>query len=361
MRILDWRRWPERHLGTGSGCQTWPARLAGRVADTLAARRVARRSAPPARTLAVAVGNLRIGGTGKSPVVLALARDLAAAGVSEGAILLRGHGSPVKGPLAVRPDDESAADEARLLAAGLVGHRWQVVQARRRSAGLNRLLLGRPRPQVVLLEDGYQTAGIGRHLDVLILDRWRLQDGRLAAQTGAVLPCGPYRETHRGAARAQVWLLETDDPATLAATPGWPGGPEILGFGRRHALQIPAGVTAAVTTDAQWALLAGLARPERFEAAAGGLLSAPPILAVRCGDHCAYEPPLVARIVDAGRQAGVTAWVTTSKDWIKLASRWPQELPVMVVAQEVAWRGGRTLPQLVLERLAALTHGTDAR
>ena len=358
MRILDWRPWPERRLDRlpQAHHQTWPARLAGRLADAVAARRAARRPSPPEAPLVVSIGNLRIGGTGKTPVVLALAQGLHAHGVAAGAILLRGVGSAARGPLVVSATDARAADEARFLASSLADSGWQVVQSRRRAAGLAQLLSGQPRPEVVLLEDGFQTAGIGRHLDVLILDRWTVQDGAVVPGSAGVLPFGPYRETSRGAARAEVWLLETDElPAATA------GRPLVLGFRRRHALAPVLGEAAARSGAAGqrqvWGLLAGVARPERFEAAAGRLLPRVPAVSVRCRDHYAYTPRMVGRILAAGSAIGVTVWATTAKDWVKLQAIWPAAVPVAIVRQEVEWTGDQALPRMLAERLAACRSG----
>lgn len=352
MHVLDWRAWAHRRLdATGVPAPAWLARLAGRFADQLAAGRVARRCPPAADALVVSIGNLRVGGTGKTPVTLALAEGLRAAGVGTGAILLRGHGSRTKAPLLVSAADPDAGDEARLLAANLGGG-WRVLQARRRVEGLAALLDMPARPRVILLEDGHQTGGVGRHLDVLILDRWTIEAGVLTPRGGRVLPFGPYRETKRGAARASVWLVETDD---------WPGEQDVvtpdgtgtvLGFSRRHELVTCPG--AAVATGAAWGVLSGVARPESVERAVGGLLEAPPVLAVRVDDHCRYDARLVRRVLDAGRRAKVGAWVTTAKDWVKLEALWPAEVPASLVLQRVQWRGSQALPQLVVGRLAAL-------
>jgi len=184
--------------------------------------RVMTRGKPPPDVLVISVGNLALGGTGKTPVVRQLARDLALRG-RRGTVLTRGYGSAHPGPLEVRADDERAGDESRLLAASLGPLGWRVVQSRHRRRGLQVALRARPRPEVVVVEDGFQTSGVPRHLDVLIVDRWRLDEGPtgpvLAPETGLVFPWGPYREDERGAARAAVWLVEAES----APTGGRPG------------------------------------------------------------------------------------------------------------------------------------------
>lgn len=364
MQIVDQRSRLEQLLSRPAPATAprWPARLAGRLADELAAARAARRQPPPSGVLVLSIGNLRVGGTGKTPLVQSLALDLQARGVADGAILLRGHGSAASGPLAVDPDDPAAADEARLLAAAVRAGGWTVVQARRRSAGVAWLRRERPRLRLLVLEDGFQTAGVGRHLDALILDTWTEDGGFITARTGAVLPFGPYRETARGAARAHVWLLETAAPPPHPAA-GLGGGEAprtILCFQRRHALHVPPDrpeglIALAHDPEVAWGLVAGLARPEPFEAAARELLRREPVLAVRCCDHCAYDRGQVAAILAEGRQAGVAAWLTTAKDWVKLQALWPAGAPVLLVRQKVTWTGNKTLPALVEERLQRMS------
>ena len=355
MRILDWRPWPERRLASaGTDIRTgWLAALAGRATDAVTARRVARRPEPPADMLVVSVGNLRVGGTGKTPVVQALARDLAARGIS-GAVLTRGYRARTREPLRVQADDPRAADEARMLAASLTPLGWTVVQAPSRREGLELLRTRIPPPRVVLLEDGHQTAGVGRHMDVVILDDWAVVGGNVEPRTGAVLPLGPYRETARGADRAEVWLLES------AALPASPAAAVVTGFARRMEI---VGVSAAEAPEGalRVGLVSGLARPEGFERGCAGVLPIEPVLAVRCRDHCDYDSGLLARVLTAGDDLGVQSWLTTEKDWVKLQALWPDGVPIAVARLTVGWTGdAKTLPDLVEERLGVLGAGTGS-
>jgi len=357
MEIVDFRPSPERMLAGASS--RWNsghalARLAGRLANFVATSRAARRQAPPSGVLVVSVGNLRVGGTGKTPVVGALAEELASRGIP-GAIITRGYGAVAAGPLVVRPEDIRAADESRLLARQIGPVGWTVIQARRRDRGLAFALDVSPPPRVILLEDGYQTARLGRHVDVLILDAWDECDGMIQPVAGPVLPFGPYRETAAAAARADVWLLEA---ANLAgdSTAGLGHGIAVAGFVRRLRLADLEGATPPASA-AVHGLVAGLARPERFEAGCTDLLPRPPALAVRCRDHCRYDPALMRRILAAGARCGVTAWVTTEKDWVKLQDVWPLSAPIQVVELTVTWTGRKTLPDLVEERLKNLSTG----
>ncbi len=338
-----WRRW-DSHPGPVVAALA-RATSAGLAAATVV--RASRRTPPPGEVLVVAVGNLRAGGTGKTPVVARLMRDLADLGLG-GAVVTRGHGGAAHGPLRVAPDDPRAGDEARLLAR-LAADGWSVIQARRRSEGVDAARAARPTPEIVLLDDGFQTAGVGRHLDVLILDRWEEAGDVVTPRTGRLLPWGPYREPAAAAGRAGVWLLERPGP--------WPDdlracmpGVTVLGFAREARLR---SVGVASWGSGPVALLSGLARPGGFERHAAGLLDAAPRLAVRCRDHARYDVRTLARILAQGRARGVTAWVTTAKDWVKLGGLWPAEVAVAVVDLHLAWHGAPALPRFVMQRRRA--------
>lgn len=355
MIIIDRRSWLERAVQRReSRAFGWPGRLAGALADRAAARRVARRAAPTDRAFVVSIGNLRVGGTGKTPVALQLAQDLARRGLT-GAVLTRGYGSEAAGPLRVDADDIRAGDEARLLAARLAGCNWPVVQARRRDRGLVWIRQQFPDLDMVLLEDGYQTGGVGRHVDVLILDVWEQTQSRVFPRTGCVLPLGPYRETARGADRADVWLLES-----ASLPPSTDGDdPVVTGFQRRLRLE----AQSAGTVDpagAVHALICGLARPNSFEEGCVGLVNGRIALSVRHGDHCRYHAGLVEHALAAGRRHGVEHWITTAKDWVKLAPLWPRDVPISTAELDVFWTGKRTLPDIVEERLSDWRFRTTA-
>ncbi len=353
MRIVDLRPAALRGLlnrWEGAAPASGPvARLAAAVtglpADLLLARRVKRRARPAAPPFVVSVGNLALGGTGKTPVVAALAADLAKRGLT-GAVLSRGYGSRLAGPVLVTADLADAGDEARLLAGRLAPAGWRVIQAHRRADGLALLRDGGP-PDVVIVEDGHQTAHVGRHLDVVILDRWR-QDaatGRVTPATGPVFPFGPWRESPRGAARAGVWLLEAD------AGRGFNGPPGVDVTGFRREFRWAAG---AAPKASRVALLSGIARPQAFERTAAGMLPSPPALALRCPDHAAYEGGLLRRIRQECDAARIEAVVVTEKDRVKLDACWSDGPELHVLEMNVRWTGERALPDLVGERLDAV-------
>ncbi len=157
-----------------------------------------------ARTPVVSVGNLSVGGSGKSPLVEYLAREAARLGLRP-AVATRGYGRRGGSSLLrVRLDEGVAAhpeqmgDEPYLLA-------WRnpalpvVVGSDRVAAA--RLAEALDRPDVILLDDGYQHLRLARELNVLLVDAERgLGNGRL-------LPLGILREPASALARADVILI----------------------------------------------------------------------------------------------------------------------------------------------------------
>ena len=353
MKILDWKPRGERLFarkeGAAPGSGGWLAGWWTRQMDALVARRARGRATPADKPLVVSVGNLALGGTGKTPVIMKLARDLAEAGWL-GVVLTRGFKSSLAGPLVVDSREVRAGDEARLMASALADIGWQVIQSRRRDRGLE-LALDLPHPpRVVLLEDGHQTGGVGRHLDVLLLDSWSLQESNglrvVCPVAGPVVPFGPYRESSRGARRARIWLLETHDQVPDRGAQGQ----RVVTFTRRQILEpAVAGPQVDLPEPEHCAVLSGIARPQPFEEGVARLLGGEPGLAVRFGDHQAYDAGMVDRIGREMDSAGVTHLVTTEKDWVKLQPMWPADRSAWLARLEIHWGRGASLPGLIRE------------
>ncbi|MEN8007466.1 MAG: tetraacyldisaccharide 4'-kinase [Candidatus Krumholzibacteriota bacterium] len=327
--------------------------LMGKVTDNVVARRVAARKPAAGGPAIVSVGNLALGGTGKTPVVTALARDLAD-DRWRGAVLTRGFGSPLSGPLAVDPGNVLAGDEARLMAAALDPCQWPVIQARHRARGLEYLVEEHPGIEIVIVEDGHQTARLGRHLDVVILDAWTVDDvqgsPRIHPVTGAVFPFGPWRESSAGAERAGIWLLETEEPVPAEGM----NGQAVAAFSRHLSLRDAQEGSLFETPDGRFAVLSGIARPAAFEKALEQVLVHEPVLSIRFGDHADYTPRDAADIRREVEEAGADFLVTTAKDWVKLEPFWSNGPRVLLADLEIRWGGESTLPELVAERLGAL-------
>lgn len=184
----------------------WSWLLAPAALSYRAGTRLHRRFSLRAKASApvISVGNLTVGGAGKTPVALFLSAKLAAAGRTP-AILSRGYGRSSKAPLRVRPDTpvREAGDEPLLLA-----RRGAQVWVGPRRAQLAELAVAAG-ADVLLLDDGLQHHSLERDLDIIVADATN------PLGNGALLPQGPLRELPsalRRVRRGLLWLTRSDQP-----------------------------------------------------------------------------------------------------------------------------------------------------
>ena len=290
--------------------------------------RLKARPTPPVNPLVVSVGNLRVGGTGKTPVVIDTVVRLCERNVL-GVVLVRGYGSGRRGPCLVDPEDRACGDEARLIARD---GGWPVIQAADRREGFAFACSIAPRNGVILLEDAHQTAGVPRHRDILILDRWCGDRGSCRPRAGRLIPWGPYREGAEGADRADVWITESaaeDAPCQPELHPSRP----VLSFRRSS---VPP--RSALDCAAPYGVVCGLARPEAFENSCEAVMGRPPGIIARFDDHAVYASADVAALMQAGSGSGVAHWLTTGKDHGKLGLLWPDALTLHEVGLALDWK-----------------------
>ena len=255
----------------------------------------------------VSVGNLAVGGTGKTPTALWLAERLAARGLRTG-IVARGYRKRRRGVVIVGEggralvDPEEGGDEAVLLARRFAG---PVVTGERRAEAAA-VACARFALDALVLDDGFQHRALVRDADLVLVS---------GETVGAwPLPAGPLREPLGGLARARA-LLALDGAA------GAPRGSPLF-RGRLVATAL-----VHVVADRAWQeeplaalrgmrviAVAGVARPERFLATlaeAGARVER----MLRFPDHHAYRAADAARIAAAAGEGFV---VTTEKDLVKL-------------------------------------------
>lgn len=133
----------------------------------------------------VVVGNITVGGSGKTPLVLWLAQALAARGHAPG-IVSRGYGGSAVVPRAVQPGDDAAlvGDEPLLLARRAGCPVWI---GRERVAAARALLAAHPDRDVLICDDGLQHYALARDVEIVVMDERGLGNGWF-------LPAGPLRE-----------------------------------------------------------------------------------------------------------------------------------------------------------------------
>jgi tetraacyldisaccharide 4'-kinase len=265
----------------------------------------------------VSIGNLSTGGSGKTPLTIALAKALVGRGLRVD-VLSRGYGRQSQLAAKVNPvgTAEEFGDEPLLIAreTGVP----VFVAPQRYDAGVlaEAALIDSSHPAVHLLDDGFQHRQLARTVDILLLDRRDWQDN--------LLPAGNLREPLNAARRASVLAIPADDPeleGELRAW-GWQGPVWRL----RRKMEIPA-------VDGPVAAFCGIARPEQFFA---GLEAVGLRLASRIAfpDHHRYTARDLDRLVAAAPAAEGTTLITTEKDLVrlgKLASSFPEYLPLVAV------------------------------
>ena len=196
---------PEQHWYRLSALSLalWPVSLLYRL--LVALRRFAYRSgALPAVRLPVAVivvGNLVVGGTGKTPLVLWLAAALKRSGRKPG-IVSRGYRSSAAVPMAVAAASpvDLVGDEPLLLARASGCPVWI---GRDRAAAALGLLAAHPDCDVLLLDDGLQHYRLARDIEIAVEDERR-------AGNGLLLPAGPLREP--ASRRVDAWVVNSAPP-----------------------------------------------------------------------------------------------------------------------------------------------------
>jgi tetraacyldisaccharide 4'-kinase len=266
----------------------------------------------PARV--VSVGNLTVGGSGKTPTVIWLVERLLARG-RRPAIVSRGYGKRGVGTIVVGcggralVDPDEGGDEAVLAALRVP---VPVVTATRR-ADAARLACERFGCDTIVLDDGFQHRALARAADLVLVPAGGLPTG--------LLPAGPLREPRRALARAAAVLALGDDD--VPARPDAPRG--VLTFIGRVApvaAVVPAeGALAAHPLEAlprrRVVAVAGIARPARFWRLLDRL-GVEVVARLRFADHQRYGGPELAAIRAALAQ-GAAGVVTTEKDLVKLA------------------------------------------
>jgi tetraacyldisaccharide 4'-kinase len=314
--MLATPRWWYRR--SGGGMQATRALLTpvGWIWAAVTARRIATTVPRGAGAPVICVGNLTMGGTGKTPIVREIARRLAGRGLAVH-LLSRGYGGRLEGPIRVDPQRHTAAevgDEPLMLARD-----FPVWAARDRLAGAQAATAAGA--QVVVMDDGHQNPSLSKALSLVVVDgetrdrEWPFGDGR-------VFPAGPMREPlATGLARAQASILLR--PADLAAS-----DPALAILLAARPVLTARLEGAAPPTGPQLGF-AGVGKPwkvERALAAAGCRLAD----FAAFPDHFAYDEATLRRLADRAREfdAGL---VTTEKDWVRLPAAWRERVSAWTV------------------------------
>lgn len=282
----------------------------GWVYGASVARRLAKSTPLRLPIPVISLGNISVGGTGKTPLAHVVRAQLSALVSGPVAILSRGYGGNLEGPVLVDPLHHSAAqvgDEPLMLA-----HDGPVIVARDRAAGGQfAVSLG---IKALVLDDAHQNPALAKDLSIVVVD------GATGFGNGCLVPAGPLREpVAKGLARADVVIVmgpfSQDGGDDLADYMG-----PVL-----NADLVPEPISIAGKVLG----FCGIGRPDKFDATLRAL-GLDVVDMFPFPDHHPYSAKDLAHLAAAAAQNGATL-VTTQKDLVRLPAEFGAHVRVIPV------------------------------
>jgi tetraacyldisaccharide 4'-kinase len=286
----------------------------------------------------ISVGNLVLGGTGKTPLVQHIAEFLKQQGYKP-VILSRGYKGSASDAVNIVStvseillDAESAGDEPRLLAEKLPG--IPVITGRKRYK-TGRFAIDSFGADILILDDGFQHLALQRNIDLLLFN------GRKGLGKRHVLPGGDLREPLSALNRASAFIvsgINGSEPGTMAETIRLLKNsyPDKSLFAANYQpekflLRLHKGKSDTIPFEEIGTLplygFCGIANPDSFEITLGkrgikltGFKEFP--------DHHGYSSADIRQLVNDARLSGAAGLITTEKDLVKLRRRFPPENPL---------------------------------
>jgi tetraacyldisaccharide 4'-kinase len=295
------------------------------------------------------VGNLSVGGSGKTPVVARVARLLMTAG-ERPAILTRGYArrhalegiTVVSDGVAVLADVGTAGDEPLMLGRALPGVRVLVASDRYLAGRLAEQQMG---ATVHVLDDGFQHHGLARDVDLLLADEQDVRD--------RPLPAGRLREPLACARGADAVLVTAADDEAAGRVGQALSVATVFRVRRSIGmpLAIGTGVGGSLDPGSRVFAFAAIARPQRFFddlRAAGWEVTGTSVFR----DHHDFSRADLDRVFAAARAAGADAVLTTEKDAVRLERHALKE-PVGAVPLHVDVEPAAAFEQWLIGRVTA--------
>ena len=279
----------------------------------------------------ISVGNLTLGGTGKTPFVIALAEHLRDQGFSP-VILSRGYRRTSREILVVGSNWEEAGDEPYLMKRRL-GSVPVIVGADRYHAGLvaERKQLG----NIFILDDGFQHRRLHRDVDIVMIDPIEWAAGE------ALLPTGRWREPKSALARAHAACIQDVAGFVMPSLPipAFDVRTEIQGLYKEDRP-----VPVEMLNGKAIVAFAGIAKPERFFAALESL-GIHPLKCARFRDHHRYSRREIEKLDGE-------ILLTTEKDAVRLAGIGLTDFLYLRISAKIP--DFEQLMSIILERLPKL-------
>jgi len=279
----------------------------------------------------ISIGNITVGGSGKTPMAIFLAEKLKEKG-KKVVILSRGYKGKIK-DIGVVSDGENlllypedAGDEPYLMAAKL--KTVPVIVGRDRyTTGL--YAIERFKPDVIILDDGFQHIRLHRDMDILLID------GARGFGNGYLFPLGVLREQLKGLKRASLIMIKESNPPLIPPLKKGVNYPTISFNYKAGAIVNLANssrLPIAVLKNKKIVALSGIADPKSFKHTLEGLGTSV-IKEIAYPDHHDYTDKDIQIIV--GEAEGADMVITTAKDAVKLKSLPIEHLPIYALDIEV--------------------------
>ncbi len=246
----------------------------------------------------ICIGNLTVGGTGKTPVAIAIADLCAKAGIKP-AILLRGYRGRLPGPLVVTAAHNAmeVGDEALMHAA----RHLTIVSGDRVKGAALAVAQG---ARIIVMDDGFQNPRLAKDLSLVVID------AETGFGSGEIFPLGPLREpAAQGLTRAQGIILMGDGNAP----------PEAMASGLPLFRAHLAPENGDAFTGKKVVAFAGIGRPEKFFAALEAC-GATVVARHSFDDHQLIAQAVIDSLCEEARKQDAVP-VTTEKDFFRLAKK----------------------------------------
>jgi tetraacyldisaccharide 4'-kinase len=289
--------------------------------------------------IVISIGNIALGGTGKSPLVIDVARRVIAAG-GKPAIVTRGYRSGLGGRewqvliggrvVMGMSSDGAVADEAKMQSLALPT--VPVIVGVRRFQVILKFLTSMPEARIThfILDDGFQHRRLRRDQDIVVIDA--------RSPEGPLLPAGPFRESLASLRRAHDVVLtkgENEFQVSDSRDRIRKVAPHIRQYELRLAPEPLRPMTSEVSElPERLAAIAGIARPEDFVRSLAEV-GIHPVERFFSGDHQSFHVPSIQ-----AKRGSFNGIVTTEKDWARDEIRFRAlGLPVYVLPLRPVWVG----------------------
>jgi len=306
----------------------------------------------------ISIGNITVGGTGKTPMTIYVARKLQQLGTSV-AVVSRGYkggaeksGGIVSDGRNLLMDADQAGDEPFLMASRLQGIPV-VVGKNRYESGL--LAIREFHPEIIVLDDAYQHLKLKRDINIILLDHHR------PFGNAHLLPRGTLREPTVALSRASACILTRSPQATDQDVSDKRGGiksamphlPVFKSFHEPYFYLVKSGLQTPLDEISEFLSpheivdikqrrvfgFSGIARNDDFQRTVG---AAGFNAAGYCdfGDHHRYSPGDMEDIAQAAQGAGADCLITTEKDYVRISSQlMPLSRDLVVVGVRIGFGG----------------------